>query len=149
MALDGLVKIVFLKVGEMKLISTKMCKEGDLGYHDNLFGGHMMSWLDEAGATMASRTCNSPRVVTVLVEKMEFKRPVKSGQLIEIWGAVRKVGRTSITLNIEARRHNVRTDEQEIVVNTNMKFVRIDEYGNPVPISERVKRKYTTKKKEK
>lgn len=143
---DGSVEKVYLKSGKMKLISTKMCKEGDLGYHDNLFGGHMMSWLDEAGASMASRICNSPRVVTVLVEKMEFRRPVKAGQLIEIWGKVRKVGRSSITLNIEARRHNVRTDSQEIVVNTDMKFVRIDEYGNPVPISERVKKKYKESK---
>ena len=142
---DGIAQKVYLKSGKMQLISTKMCKEGDLGYHDNLFGGHMMSWLDEAGASMASRICNSPRVVTVLVAKMEFRRPVKSGQLIEIWGKVKKVGRSSITLNIEARRHNVRTDSQEIVVNTDMKFVRIDEYGNPVPISERVKKKYTQK----
>jgi len=43
---------------------------------------------------------------------------------------------------MEVRKHNVYTGEQEIVTHTNVKFVRIDEEGNPIPISERVKLRY-------
>jgi acyl-CoA hydrolase len=51
-------------------------------------------------------------------------------------------GKTSIKLYIEVRKHNVYTGEQEIVTHTNIKFVRIDEDGNPIPISDRVKLRY-------
>lgn len=126
----------------MRLISTILCKEGDLGFHGNMFGGKLMYIIDEVAAAMACRVANSPRMVTVLVEKLEFRKPVKSGQLIEIWGTVKKMGRSSVTLNIECRKHNLRTDKQEIVVNTDFKFVKVDEYGDSVPISSRIREKY-------
>ena len=93
-----------------------------------------------------SRVVKSPRVVTVLVERLEFTKPVKMGQIIEIYGGVEEFGRTSIMLKMEVRRRNVRTEEKEIVVSTRMKFVRIDEYGSPLPISDNVKAKWLKKK---
>jgi len=58
---------------------------------------------------------------------------------------VKEFGNTSVTLYTEARKHNVYTGEQEVVLHTNIKFVRIDEEGNPIPISERVKKRYETR----
>jgi len=71
-----------------------------------------------------------------------FKKPVKVGNLIKIYGEVKSFGSTSITLYIEVRKHNVYTGNQEIVTHTHIKFVRIDEEGNPLSISERVKDRY-------
>jgi acyl-CoA hydrolase len=51
-------------------------------------------------------------------------------------------GTTSLTLYIEVRKHNVYTGIQEVVTQTNIKFVRIDEEGNPVPIGDGVKNRY-------
>jgi len=62
--------------------------------------------------------------------------------LIKIYGEIAEIGTASITLNMEARRHSVYTGEQKAVVSMGIKFVRIDEDGNPIPISERVKKKY-------
>jgi acyl-CoA hydrolase len=45
-------------------------------------------------------------------------------------------------MNIEVRKHNVYTGKQEVVVSTNIKFVRIDEEGYPIPISDRIKIRY-------
>ena len=52
-----------------------------------------------------------------------------------------KVGNTSLTLYIEARAHNVYSGNQNVILSTNIKFVRIDENGDPIPISERVREK--------
>jgi len=127
----------------MELITTKICMSSDIGVHGNLFGGTMMSWIDEAGAAYASQICDTPRMVTVKISELLFKKPIKVGNLIKIYGEVKEFGRTSVTLNIEVRKHNVYTGDQDVVTHTEIKFVRIDDDNNPIPISERVKKRYT------
>lgn len=126
----------------MELISTHPVKKSDLGFHGNLFGGKLMSWIDAAGAAYASQVCDTPRMVTVLIDECLFKRPAKEGHLLKIYGNVHSIGKTSITLKVEARSHNVYDGRQAIILSTNIKFVRIDEQGDAIPISQGVKEKY-------
>ena len=126
----------------MELISTYICKASDIGVHGNMFGGNMMSLIDECSAAYASQICDTPRVVTIKVDELVFKKPVKVGSILKCYGEVKEFGNTSITLYIEMRKHNVYTGKQEVVTHTNIKFVRIDDEGNPLPISERVKTRY-------
>ena len=128
----------------MELITTHPVKKSDLGFHKNLFGGKLLAWIDVAGAAYAAQICDSPRLVTVAIDKCVFKKPAREGQMLKIYGTVDSVGTTSVTLKLEARAHNVYTGVQSIILSTNIKFVRIDEDGNPIPISERVKEKVKT-----
>lgn len=129
----------------MELLNTHPIKKSDLGFHGNLFGGKMLSWIDAAGAAMAMEVCDTPRMVTVKIDECLFKRPAREGQLLKIYGRVSEVGNTSLTLQLEARAHNVYSGQQSVILSTNIKFVRIDENNEPVPISERVKMKYNGK----
>jgi acyl-CoA hydrolase len=52
------------------------------------------------------------------------------------------IGKSSLTLELEARSHNVYSGTQSVILSTNIKFVRIDENGDSIPISDRVKTKY-------
>lgn len=133
-------------ITDMELISTHPVKKSDLGFHGNLFGGKLLAWVDAAGAAYATQVCDSPRMVTVLIDECLFKRPAKEGHLLKIYGSVATIGRTSITLNVEARSHNVYDGRQAIILSTNIKFVRIDEQGEAIPISQRVKNKFKTTK---
>ena len=126
----------------MELISTHPIKKSDLGFHGNLFGGKLLAWMDAAAASYAMQVCDTPRMVTVMIDKCLFKRPAKEGQLIKIYGEVKSIGNTSITLYMEARSHNVYSGAQSIILQTDMKFVRIDENGDPIPVSERVRGKF-------
>jgi acyl-CoA thioesterase YciA len=126
----------------MQLISTHPIKKADLGFHANLFGGKLMAWIDAAGAALAMEVCDTPRMVTVKIDECIFKKPAKEGQLLKIYGKVAKIGNTSIELYLEARAHNVYSGTQSVILSTNITFVRIDEGGEPVPISERVKQRY-------
>ena len=126
----------------MQLISTHPIKKSDLGFHANLFGGKLLAWLDAAGASMAMEVCDTPRMVTVKIDECVFKRPAKEGQLLKIYGRVSEVGNTSITLYIEARAHNVYSGQQSVILSTKIKFVRIDENNESIPISSKVKQKY-------
>ena len=126
----------------MELISTHPIKKSDLGFHANLFGGKLLSWLDASAAAYAMQVCDTPRMVTIKIDECLFKRPAKEGQMIKIYGKVAEIGTTSITLYMEARSHNVYSGKQSIILSTNIKFVRIDENNDPIPISERVKNKF-------
>lgn len=128
----------------MQLISTHPIKKSDLGFHANLFGGKLLAWLDAAGAAMAMEVADTPRMVTVKINECIFKRPAKEGQLLKLYGKVSAIGNTSVTLYVEARAHNVYSGLQSVVLSTEIKFVRIDENNDPIPISERVKLKYKT-----
>ena len=113
----------------------------DIGVHGNLFGGTMMSWIDEAGAAYASQICDTPRMVTVAIDKCFFEKPAREGQLVKIYGSPSAIGTTSVTLYMEARAHNVYTGNQVIVLRTNIKFVMIDEGGNAIPNGDKGRKK--------
>ena len=129
----------------MELISTKICKTSDIGINNNLFGGTMMSWLDEAGGTMASAVCCTPNVITLKIDEVLFKMPVKVNEHIRIYGQVERMGRTSVSMYIEARRFDFENHSEEMVVSTRVVFVKIDADGNPVPIDPDIRKKYQEK----
>lgn len=129
-------------IDDFELISTHPVKKSDLGFHGNLFGGNLMRWIDSAGAALATQIADTPRMVTVLIDECLFKKPAKEGHLLKIYGRVDSIGRTSVTLKLEARAHNVYSGQQSIILSTNIKFVRIDENNEAIPISERVRNKY-------
>ena len=129
----------------MELLNTHPIKKSDLGFHGNLFGGKLLAWLDASAAAYAMQVCDSPRMVTIKIDECLFKKSAKEGQLIKIYGEVKSFGNTSLTLYMEARSHNVYSGKQNVILSTNIKFVRIEEMGDPVPISERVKLRFGEK----
>jgi acyl-CoA thioesterase YciA len=130
------------ETGNMELVTTNICRASDIGVHSNMFGGEMMSIIDLTSAAYAAQICDSPRMVTIKIDELVFKNPVKVGNIIKAYATVKEFGNTSITLYVEVRKHNVYTGKQDVVVHTNIKFVHIDEEGNPIPISSRVKKRY-------
>jgi acyl-CoA thioesterase YciA len=132
----------------MDLVATHLVKKSDLGFHSNLFGGKILSWIDVAAAAYSMQVCDTPRMVTISIDRCEFKKPAKEGQLVKIYADIVEIGNSSIIIKIEARSHNVYSGDQKVIVSTNIKFVRIDENGDPIPISDRVKVKYHEKTRE-
>ncbi|MFM9985119.1 MAG: acyl-CoA thioesterase [Flavobacteriales bacterium] len=128
----------------MKLISKRICMARDIGIHGNLFGGMMMSWIDEAAAAFATEYCYTPNMVTLKVGELIFARPVKAGNHVRIYGDVHTVGKSSITLKIEVRRYSLYSGEETLVCSTNITFVRIDDDGSPTPIADVVRLRYET-----
>jgi acyl-CoA thioesterase YciA len=123
----------------MESLSIYPVKKSDLGFHGNLFGGQLLKWIDAAAAGYAMQLCDSPRLVTVSIDECFFEKPAKEGNLIKIYGFPSSIGNTSITLYLEARAHNVYTGKQINILRTRIKFVHIDEEGNPIPIGEKGK----------
>ncbi len=127
---------------QMKLITKRIVLASDIGIHGNLFGGTLMSWMDEAAAAFATEYCFTPNMVTVKVGEMLFKKPLKAGHHVRIYGQVFSLGNSSITLSLEARKYSLYSAEETLVCSTNTTFVRIDDDGTPTSISDAVKKKY-------
>jgi acyl-CoA thioesterase YciA len=123
----------------MDALNTHPIKKSDLGFHGNLFGGKLLSWIDASAAGYAMQLCDTPRMVTVSIDQCNFERPAKESQLLKIYGEPVRVGNTSVTLYMEARAHNVYTGKQDLVLKTNTTFVQIDEGGNAIPLGEKAK----------
>jgi acyl-CoA thioesterase YciA len=132
----------------MELITTYICKKGDIGVHDNMFGGTIMSLIDDAAASYTAQICDTQRVVTLKIDELIFKKPVKIGSILKLYGEVVLFGTTSVTIYVEVRKHNVYTGAQETVTHTKIIFVRIDDEGKPLPIHQYVKDRYWERKKQ-
>ncbi|HOS47464.1 MAG TPA: hotdog domain-containing protein [Bacteroidia bacterium] len=124
------------------LVNKKICMTKDIGIHGNVFGGILMSWLDEAGAAFATEYCNTPNMVTLKVGELYFKKPLKAGNHVRIYCEVTHLGKTSLTLAIEATKYNLYSGEETTVCTTNMVFVRIDDDGSPTPIGDSVRARH-------
>lgn len=102
----------------------------DTNANGDIFGGWVLSQMDQAGGIAAVDRAQG-RVVTIAVEAMTFIRPVNVGDVLCVYTAVEKVGRTSMKLHIEAWAQRFRTTRREKVTDAVFTFVAIDENGRP------------------
>jgi acyl-CoA thioesterase YciA len=102
----------------------------DTNAYGDIFGGWLLSLMDSGAGLVAARRSRG-RAVTVALDGMKFHLPVGVGDEISVYGEIRRVGRTSMTIAIEAwRRH--RTEDEDVKVTEAMfTFVAIDDAGKP------------------
>ena len=102
----------------------------DMNGNGDIFGGWVLSQMDIAGGAMAARVARG-RVATVAITAMTFVQPIKVGDMVSIYGKVAKIGRTSITIDLETVVQR-RNDATEIrVTHGTYVFVAIDPDGKP------------------
>lgn len=99
----------------------------------DIFGGWLMSHMDLAGE-IAARQRSRKRVATVAVNAMEFHRPVHVGDVVSFHTAIERVGRTSITVRINATAMREPTGETVPVTEGVFVYVALDKQGRPAPV---------------
>jgi acyl-CoA thioesterase YciA len=99
----------------------------------DVFGGWVMAQMDLAAGIRASERARG-RVVTAAVNALSFRRPVRIGDVLELFTTVEKVGRTSLTLNVEAWAQRYMTHEKVKVTDASFIMVAVDENGAPRPV---------------
>ena len=107
----------------------------DTNAHGTIFGGWVMSQVDIAGSVAAWERAKGP-VVTVAVNSFVFREAVFVGDLVSFYARVQKVGRTSITVDVEVFAQRDRQGGQEAVKVTEaqLTYVAIDERRQPRPV---------------
>jgi acyl-CoA thioesterase YciA len=105
----------------------------DTNANGDIFGGWVLSRMDQAGGIAGVERARG-RVVTITVDAMKFIRPVRVGDVLEVYTEVGSIGRTSMTIHIEAWARRFQTQIHEKVTDANFTFVAIDDNGKPRPI---------------
>ncbi len=99
----------------------------------NLLGGRLLHWIDVAGAMAASRHAQSI-VATVSIDSVEFKHPVKVGEMVLLKARLTWVGRTSMEVLVEVCSENYLTGKAMFTNRAYVTFVAVDENNKPIPV---------------
>ena len=99
----------------------------------DIFGGWLMSQMDLAAANAASRRSRG-RCVTVAIDGMVFHEPVFIGDEVSLYCMITRVGRTSMTVRVEAWRRSRTSDTRSKVTEGTFTFVAVDENRKPRPV---------------
>jgi acyl-CoA thioesterase YciA len=117
--------------GELVIQTIAMPK--DLNPSGDVFGGWIMSQMDLGSGILASKTAKC-RVVTVAMDGMSFLQPVRVGDTVACYAWVEKIGRTSMTIPVEAWVRRYRSGELLRVTRAVFTYVALDAQGKPVPV---------------
>ena len=119
---------------DRQLVMRVMPMPADANGNGDIFGGWIMAQVDVAGAVLPARIAKG-RIATVAVNQFVFKQPVSISDLLSFYAKVERIGRTSVTVNVEvyaernpANLHVVKVTE------ANLTYVAIDRDGKPRPV---------------
>lgn len=106
----------------------------DTNAHGTIFGGVILSHIDQAAAIECRR--HTPhKVVTVAMEKVEFKQPVFVGDVLSFHTHLTRIGRTSLTVRVAVYAQRFEDPSTTVpVTEATLTFVAVNEYGRAVPL---------------
>ena len=110
-----------------------MAMPADTNANGDIFGGWLLSQMDLGGGVFASKVAKS-RTVTVAIEAMSFRKAVYVGDLVSVYGNLVRIGRTSVTVHLEAWAVRRREMQPVLVTDGNFTYVSIDDQGRPQAI---------------
>jgi acyl-CoA thioesterase YciA len=106
----------------------------DTNVHGTIFGGVILSQIDQAGA-IACRPCGVTRVVTVSMKEVIFREPVFIGDVVSFYAEVVRIGTTSITVKVHVEAQRLRGDGRPVLVtDAEVVYVAVDDQGRKVPV---------------
>jgi acyl-CoA thioesterase YciA len=113
----------------------------DVNARGTIFGGVILSQIDQAGAVEALRQ-GADRPVTILMKEVHFHHPVHVGDIVSYYAETLHIGRTSISVKVtvEAERRHPHP-QRDIVTTAEVIFVNVDERMRPIPIRKPVRRR--------
>ena len=116
---------------DRQLVLRVMPMPADANGNGDIFGGWIMAQVDIAGAVLLSRIAKG-RIATVAVNQFIFKQPVSISDLLSCYAKVERIGRTSVTVNVEVYAERDPANLQVVkVTEANLTYVAIDSDGKP------------------
>jgi acyl-CoA thioesterase YciA len=107
----------------------------DTNQNGDIFGGWLLSQMDVGGGVFTSKIARS-RTVTVAIEAMNFRKPVYVGDLVSVHANLVRVGRTSVTVHLEAWVLRRKEMQSILVTDGNFTYASIDDQGHPQVIKQ-------------
>jgi acyl-CoA hydrolase len=114
---------------KVEILEThRLVLPGDLNQYGSLFGGRLLSWVDEAAWIAASAELPHCQFVTIAMDKVEFRHGVGDGTILRIACEMTRKGNTSVTYQVRVT--DVRNAPEVPVFQTNVTFVSVNDRGD-------------------
>ena len=107
----------------------------DTNANGDIFGGWLLSQMDIGGGIFASKIAKS-RTVTVAIDAMNFRKPVYVGDVVSVHANLVRIGKTSVTVHLEAWVLRRKETNSILVTDGNFTYVSIDDQGHPQAIKQ-------------
>jgi uncharacterized protein (TIGR00369 family) len=117
----------------IRVSTTELVLPGNTNTHGTMFGGDVLALMDKTAAIAAIRFCRQP-VVTASTERIDFRTPIRLGDIIEAFAHVIHTGRTSLIVRIDIYAERPHQSARERCTTGYYTFVSIDENGTPQPV---------------
>lgn len=121
-----------LDAGETRFVEMIFPEQAN--HYGTLFGGNALSLMGKAAFVAATRRARAP-VVMAMSDKVEFHVPIRVGELVELTARVERVGRSSMTVTVDAVSEGLVSGRRQLAVRGSFEMVAVDEAGRPVPIA--------------
>ena len=105
----------------------------DTNPNGDIFGGWVVGHMDQAGGIAGVERAKG-RVVTIAIDAMTFIKPVRVGDILEVYTEIESVGRSSMKIHIEAWAKRFQTYTRDKVTDATFTFVHVGEDGRPRPV---------------
>ncbi len=112
---------------------TEIVFPGDTNAYGTLFGGKALEMMDVVAGIAAMRACRRP-VVTASIDRIDFKHPIRAGEFVETIARVKRVGRTSLGIDVELWAEHPTTGERRLSTVGRFVMVAVGPDGRPVPV---------------
>ncbi|MBE9528729.1 MAG: acyl-CoA thioesterase [Proteobacteria bacterium] len=116
------------------MINHKLVLPEHLNHYGYLFGGYLLHWVDEYAYITANLDFRGHRFVTIGLENVVFRQSIKLGSVLKFDINRIKQGRTSVSYNVKVYSDSIELGTEELVFDTNITFVNIDEQGTKCAI---------------
>lgn len=103
-------------------------------HHGTLFAGNALGIMGKVAVVAASRRARNP-VVMAASERVDFLAPVRVGEMLDCLAEVESVGRSSVTVRVEAFAESLTSGQRRLAIRGRFVMVAIDDDGRPVPIA--------------
>lgn len=113
----------------------KIVLPGDLNDYGSLFGGTLLKWVDEIAYIRVSLDFPGKHFVTIGLNNVEFRHPIRQGQILCFRCTQTRIGNTSVTYHVQVFKARYETDIKEEVFENKITFVCVDAKGNKSKIS--------------
>jgi len=121
---------------DKELVLKVIPMPADCNANGDIFGGWVMAQVDLAGSVVPARHVNG-RMATVAVNEFVFKQPVRVGDILSFFAGITRIGRTSITVQVEVFAERFGAQGRYVkVTEASVTYVAIDEKGRPRPIAD-------------
>jgi acyl-CoA thioesterase YciA len=120
---------------DKELVLKVIPMPADTNGNGDIFGGWVMAQVDLAGSVIPARLVDG-RMATVAVNQFIFKQPVRVGDILSFYSCITRVGRTSVTVQVEVFAERFRAQGQFVkVTEASLTYVAIGDDGRPRPIA--------------